>query len=420
MEYSVEKIKGLFNSVFGQYKGMRREVYVLFWGRTATNMGAMIWPMLTLILSNKLKMNAGEIASVMICLGLVQLPVNMAGGKLADHYNKKSLIIICDVVTVICYLLAAACPISMKQIFLFFMASMFQVIEHPAYDALLADLTTSKDREKAYSLMYLGGNLGVVLAPSIGGFLFQNHLNLAYIIDGLTTLSSTILIFLFVKDIRTVKEEHENIYEAGKDRQSTWSILMSQKVVLLYLLCEFVYEFLYTQFNFLLPLNLESLYGAKGAVYFGLLTSLNGFVVIVGTPVLTRVFREFSDTSKLILGQVLLFISMAMYIFVQGMIPMYFLSMILLTLGEIFSAISSYPYLTRRIPASHRGRFSSVSQLFKGTSKYSSQWMVGKVLGVKSMIFAWKSVAYMGILGCILYVILQKADKREYPLLYKK
>lgn len=420
MKRMAEKIRWLCDSMFGQYKGMRKEVYVLFWGRTATNMGAMIWPMLTLILSNKLKMNASEIASVMLCLGLAQLPVNLLGGKLADYYNKKNLIVICDLVTVICYLLAMTCPISMKQIFLFFTASMFQVIEHPAYDALIADLTTAKDREKAYSLMYLGGNLGVVLAPSIGGFLFQNHLNLAYVIDGLTTLSSTVLIFLFIKDITSIKEKQENIYETDKSRQSTWRILRSQKVLLFYLICEFVYEFLYTQFNFLLPLNLEMLYGAQGAVYFGLLTSLNGFIVIVGTPILTKMFRKFNDTSKLIIGQVLLFLSMAMYIFIQGMIPMYFLSMVLLTLGEIFSAISSYPYLTRRIPASHRGRFSSVSYLFKGTSKYSSQWMVGKVLGTKSMVFAWKSVACMGGVGCILYVILQKADKKKYSLLYEE
>lgn len=419
MECVGRKIKSGFYSLFGQYKGLRREIYVLFWGRMATNMGAMIWPLLTLILSNKLKMNASEIASVMITLGLVQLPVNVIGGKLADHYNKKNLIVICDLVTVVCYLLAAACPTSMKQIFLIFTASMFQVIEHPSYDALIADLTTTKDREKAYSLMYLGGNLGVVLAPSIGGFLFQNHLNLAYVIDGLTTLSSTILIFLFIKDVTSAKKEEESIYEMDESGESTWGILRNQKVLFLYLICEFVYEFLYTQFNFLIPLNLEKLYGAQGAVYFGLLTSLNGLVVIVGTPVLTRTFEKFSDTSKLIMGQVLLFVSMAMYIFIQGMIPMYFLSMILLTLGEIFSAVSSYPYLTRRIPASHRGRFSSASHMFKGASKYYSQWMVGKMLGTKSMVFAWKKVAYVGVLGCILYLILQKMDKEEYPLLYK-
>ena len=43
-------MKTIFEKMFGQYRGMRRELYILFWGKAATNMGAMIWPMLTLIL----------------------------------------------------------------------------------------------------------------------------------------------------------------------------------------------------------------------------------------------------------------------------------------------------------------------------------------------------------------------------------
>ena len=92
-------IKKIFWKLFGQYRGLRRELYVLFWGKAATNMGAMIWPMLTLILSNKLGMNPQEIARITITLGIIQFPVNLLGGKLADHYNKKNLILVCDMVT---------------------------------------------------------------------------------------------------------------------------------------------------------------------------------------------------------------------------------------------------------------------------------------------------------------------------------
>ena len=33
-----------------QYMGLRKELYIIFWGRVVTNMGALIWPMMTLIL----------------------------------------------------------------------------------------------------------------------------------------------------------------------------------------------------------------------------------------------------------------------------------------------------------------------------------------------------------------------------------
>ena len=412
-------MKKIFDRMFGQYKGLRRELYVLFWGKAATNMGAMIWPMLTLILSNKLGMSAEEIARITIAMGIIQFPANLLGGKLADHCNKKNLIVVCDLVTVTCYLTAAFLPVSMTQIMLFFTAGVFQTMENPSYDALVADLSTAENREKAYSLIYLGLNLGLILAPSIGGILFQHHLGLASAIDGLTTLSSTILILLFIKDIAPVKEE-KNIYEEAKDTQSTWKILSGQKVILLFLICWAVYQFSYAQFNFLIPLNMESLYGGQGAVYFGLMTSLNGLVVIVGTPLLTKWAAGLGDTTKLLAGQILVSISLSMYIFIQGIVPLYYVSMILFTIGEVMTTLGSYPYLTRRIPASHRGRISSVSNIFLGAAMYYSQWKIGAVLETHTIMTAWQCVAAAGVLGLILYLVLIKADRKVYPLLYKK
>lgn len=410
--------KRAFWKLFGQYKGLRKELYVLFWGKAATNMGAMIWPMLTLILSNKLGMNAQEIATITITLGIIQFPVNLLGGKLADHCNKRNLILVCDLVTVLCYLIAAAIPVSMAQILLFFTASVFQTMENPSYDALVADLSKTEEREKAYSLIYLGMNLGIVLAPSIGGMLFQHHLGLAYAIDGLTTLSSTILIFLFIKDITPVTEKKKNVYEKEQHTQSTWKILWGQKTILFFLICWAVYQFSYTQFNFLIPLNMEALYDAKGAVYFGFITSLNGLVVILGTPVLTKAAGKLSDIQKLTMGQILVWFSLGMYLFIQGMLPMYYLSMVIFTVGEILTTLGSYPYLTRRIPASHRGRISSVSSLFLGAAAYGSQGVIGGIVEHGTLIQAWEWIAGIGAVGILFYLLLMVMDKRVYPLLY--
>jgi len=49
--------------LLSEYRGLRKELYILFIGRMMTNMGSMIWPMFTLILSKKLGLSAGTIAS---------------------------------------------------------------------------------------------------------------------------------------------------------------------------------------------------------------------------------------------------------------------------------------------------------------------------------------------------------------------
>ncbi|WP_418455213.1 MFS transporter, partial [Allofournierella sp.] len=173
--------------LFGQYAGLRREMYIIFFGRVVTNMGALIWPMLTLILKSKMGLSASDSSNLLLLLGVLQLPCTMIGGKLADRFSKRSIIIVCDLVTVGCYLVCSLLPISYLFVALFFVAGIFAQMEWPSYDALVADMSSSADRERAYSLNYLGANLGLVLAPTLGGLLFAQHLNLAFLINAVST-----------------------------------------------------------------------------------------------------------------------------------------------------------------------------------------------------------------------------------------
>ena len=160
---------------FSQYRGLRRENYVLFFGRIVTNMGSMVWPMLTMILNQKLGISAGNIAILTAVFGILMMPATLFGGKLADRLNKKNIIIVGDIVSVVCYILCGCVPLGMGTIVLMFVASLFQTIEGPAYNAIIADITSLEERDKAYSLLYWGANLGLVLSPTLSGLLFKNY-----------------------------------------------------------------------------------------------------------------------------------------------------------------------------------------------------------------------------------------------------
>lgn len=131
-----------------QYMGLRKELYIIFWGRVVTNMGALIWPMMTLILKNKLGYSASQVAGIMMILGFVQLPCTLIGGKLADRFSKRNIIIVCDLVTVVSYFICAFLPIDRKMIPLLAVAALFAQMEWPSYDALVADLSSVNDRER--------------------------------------------------------------------------------------------------------------------------------------------------------------------------------------------------------------------------------------------------------------------------------
>ena len=67
-----------------QYKNLSKEIYILFFGRVVTSMGSLIWPLLTLILKNKLGYNATTIATITMAMSILQFPMLLLGGKLAD------------------------------------------------------------------------------------------------------------------------------------------------------------------------------------------------------------------------------------------------------------------------------------------------------------------------------------------------
>lgn len=402
-----------------QYMGLRKELYIIFWGRVVTNMGALIWPMMTLILKNKLGYSASEVATIMMILGFVQLPCTLIGGKLADRFSKRNIIIVCDLVTVVSYFICGFLPIDRKMIPLLAVAALFAQMEWPSYDALVADLSSVKDREKAYSLNYLGLNLGLVLAPILGGFLFAEHLNLAFLISSIATFSSTILIFFFIKDITPVQEESVGSrYEQAKSNQSIWKILSKNPLLYLFLFCGGLWSLVYSQFNFLLPLNLEQIYAEQGAVLFGTLTSVNAVVVIIGTPLLTKWISSLQDVSRLLIGQLLVLIGFSFFVWAQNLPVFYFVAMIIFTLGEIVQTIGQQPYLTRRIPASHRGRFSSFYTIFAGAFQLSGQQVVGQMADTLPMSRVWFCVLCVGAVNLFAYILLRKGDEKAYPLLY--
>lgn len=400
-----------------QYKNLSKEIYVLFFGRIVTSMGSLIWPLLTLILKNKLGYNATTIATLTMAMSILQFPMLLLGGKLADTLNRKKIIIVCDLVTVVSYIICGLLPLSNYSIALFYIAGVFATIEGPSYDALVADLSDSESREKAYSLQYLGMNLGLVLSPTIGGLLFENYLWLAFILTGLATLSSTILIILFIKRL-SVEKGNVSAYEEKRENESVFRILRERKTLILYaLVCGFG-GIVYAQFNYLLPLNMETLYGAKGATIFGMLTSTNAIVVIIATPLITTFLSRLMDVRKILIGESLIVLGLFGYRFVQGAMVPYFILMILFTIGEVFNTLGHQPYMTRRIPSTHWGRVNSFVNTVNGLFAGVGNVFIGKIVDVKGYDMAWLAVGVLGAVAIILVVMLNLVDKRQFGLLY--
>lgn len=406
--------------LFSQYQDLPSQIYILFFGRIVTSLGSMVWPMLTMILNQKMGMSASEISQIIVLAGIIMIPAYLLGGKLADRFSKKRNIVLLDSMSIAFYIISAFLPLSMTVIILIIAAAVFQSMEQPSYNALVADLTYTKDRERAYSMLYLGSNLGLILSPTISGFLFRNYLWLAFLISGIAIASSTILIQLKINDITPVHDESEEAsYQTAREDASLLSILKENRVLLLFVICTGLYQAVYMMWGYLMPLDLGRIHGENGAVIYGTINSLNCLIVVLFTPLITRRFSRFHEPEKILIALLMIGLGYLIFLLNEGRIPFYYAAIILFTWGEIFETISDAPYAANRIPSSHRGRISGFSTVIQSFLAGGFELAIGTLYDHFSPAAAWTFVLAANAIAALLCLMLIRQDRKAYPDLYE-
>ena len=413
--------------IITQYSGLKREIYILFIGRLVTAMGSFVWPMLTFFLTTKLGLDDG-IATLMIATASVlSFPAALLGGKLADRFSRKAIIIVFDCITVSMYLLASILPMTLFTAILLFAAGLFQTIESPAYDALNADYSTSRQREKAYSLSYLGFNLGYIVGASVAGILFEKFVRLAFCINGLAIFVSTVLILFFVHKKNAITEDAESLSESYSEYEqpidekiSVLAVLRQRPVLIGMLLIGCLASMPVSLMGLLLPLQLKDAMGEAGATLYGYLNSLNGFVVIVFTPILTVLLKKLTEIPKTIIGLILFLLGNLFFSLGTGA-SMLFVGMFIFTLGEVIEVLGHNPYASRRVPASHRGRVGGISSVVHSVFSSLTQYLISFMLIATQSNYRliWMVFMVCGLVGAVLYGFMYGPDKRTFPKLYE-
>ncbi|HBI91527.1 MAG TPA: MFS transporter, partial [Terrisporobacter glycolicus] len=221
------------NNLLSTYKGLPREIYILFLGKIVNAMGAFVQPLMSLILTQKLGMSAGEAGELVTFMAVCQVPCIIMGGKLTDTIGRKKVITIFQTMGIIMLIICGIIPLSITTAKFMILSSCFYSISMPAYDALNADLTNESNRKSSYSLLYMGVNIGFSIGSMIGGFLYNNYLPLIFIGDAATTVIALLLIIFYIKEPNKQKEVVLDFEEEDLQR-STLSVILKRPILFLF------------------------------------------------------------------------------------------------------------------------------------------------------------------------------------------
>ena len=412
------------------YAGLPKEVYYLFAARLTTAMGSFIFPLMTLILTQKLSMPTSGAGNLISLLMLSQAPCLMLGGKLADTIGRKKLLVICQSTSALFFLLSAFEPSNHWMVLNIMLAADIGVMAYPASDALLADLVTAEQRKSAYSLLYFGVNIGMAFSMILGGLLFQNHLRLLFFLDAFTTILCTLIIFFRVK-------EHYHMSDTARDTEFSVSaeasnsespsgsassgkvptlreVLRAAPILIWFILLLFLYDFCYSQFNFMLPAQMGTLYNVRGAKMFSLLSITNCITVIALTPIATTLANRFSPLSTLACSGLFY---MAGYLgFSAGRwMWLFIVSSVVFTIGEILSAIQIGTFIANHTPVACRGRVTAFSSLVRGAGSGIAPSVIGSILALIGYRKSWLLIALIVLCGAGGMWLLRRLERSEPP-----
>jgi Arabinose efflux permease len=385
------------NNLLKPYKGLPREIYVIFIARVINALGCFVMPLLTIILTQRIGLSEGTAGLYISIAGLLYIPASMLGGKLADTVGRKKIIIIFDMLAAVLYIVCGLMAPSMNMAYVLMAAGACMNIAGPAHDSLIADLTTPENRRGSYALVYMGWNLGFAAGPVIAGMLYKNHLPWVFIGDALTAIISLGLMAIFIKETIGISKQEIKDESRALERQeegSIFSVLFKRPLLIYFALIALGYNFVYSQWSFMLPIQSVKDFGDLGAKYYGLLASFNGAVVIFFTPLVTRISEGIKDIRRAVIGGLFYAAGFGMLGLIYSL-PLFFLSAFIFTLGEIILSISVSPFIANHTPASHRGRMSSVLPVILGMGYTLGPMVMGKALTFISIETGWL------ILGCV-------------------
>ncbi|MDA8442693.1 MAG: MFS transporter [Peptococcaceae bacterium] len=405
----------VIKSLFAPYRGLPREVYVIFVARIINALGFFVMPLLTIILTNNIGLSQQAAGFYISLSGLLYLPAAMLGGKLSDSWGRKKIIILFDLLSAVLYLICGFIQPSMLMVYLLMVAGMCMGAAGPAHDSLMADLTTPQTRNGAYALSYLGFNMGFAIGPVLGGFLYHRHLPLVFIGDALTALVALTLICVFIKE--TIQTTRAGSFDASRELEkreqgSIFAILLKRPILIYFAVIAFGYNFAYAQWSFLLPLQFVQQFKALGVQYYGWMAGFNGLIVMLFTPLVTRFVTGTPYIRRAVYGGLLYATGFGL-LSLWSRLGFFFISCFIFTLGEIVLSISITPFVINHTPISHRGRMSAVLPMIMGLGYTIGPIGMGNILAYTTIERGWLLIGVSTLLFTCLMYGLERWDRRE-------
>ena len=329
-------------------------VWVLAAGQFINKFGAFVLFFLILYLT-RLGYSPAQAGLAASAYGVGGFVAMFAGGWAADHVGRRATI-------VFSMFSSAASMLALSQATGFAaltalagIAGFCAELYRPAASAFLADLTPPGRRITVFAVYRTAINAGIAIGPAVAGFLAERSFLWIFLGDAITsTAFGFVALFALPRTAPKTAETREAARAVAARGPGLLEALRADRALQGVLFGMFGGVFVLFQIAAVLPLHVTAL--GFGTATYGLLLSLNGFMVATVEIPATSVMVRFSARATIASGFLLIGLAFG-FVGLAETIPLLVLAMIVATAGEILAMPVAGAFVADLAPDHMRGRY---------------------------------------------------------------
>lgn len=233
---------------------------------------------------------------------------------------------------------------------------------------MLADMIPSEKRTDAYAINRIANNAAFALGPAIGGFLATRSYNLAFYGAALGFMTYSLLLFFQAKETLVVTEHHDaSAPLTGREVFKSYSRVFQDKAYLIFVALVSIGLIAPTLMWILMPVYAKTNYGIPEGLY-GWIPTTNALMCVFVQYFVTRITRRHKTIPVVGVGMLIYAVGTGSVALMTGFWG-FWLSMVILTFGEITLVPTASKYVADIAPADLRGRYMSMYWLGWGLAR---------------------------------------------------
>jgi MFS family permease len=390
-----------------------RQFWLLFWGLLISTIGtSMIWPFLMIYVSERLTLPLTLVASLMTLNAGMGLLTSFFAGPIIDRAGRKWVMAISLFATGLVYLGLSRADSLAAFAVLMAINGAFNPLYRVGADAMMADLIPAERRADAYSLLRTSNNLGVALGPALGGIIATISYAIAfYFASSGLVIYGLLITFLAIETLPSTQPDGARIGETVKERFGGYGRVLADRKFVSFVGTYTLIQMCAAMIWVLLAVYAKENYAVSESLY-GFIPMTNALMVVFFQYSVTQVTKRRRPLSTLSVGALFYAVALGSVALAHSFWG-FWLSMVILTVGELIQSPTATTLAANLAPAEMRGRYMSLYGLTWGVASGVGPVLGGLLndqFGPKAI---WYGGAAIGLAGSLLFLgLVQRYERR--------